>query len=571
MKTILVDSIYLDKNAALALVEDNNDDACFHDHGGNVGCVAFSGDGRYLASGSDDNTVKLYDMQTKTLLHNFHDHGDSVCCVAFSGDGRYLASGSDDNTVKLYDVQTKTLLHNFQDHGGLVLGVALSADGRYLASGSNDTTVKLYDVQTNTLLHSFEDHSETVYAVAFSGDGRYLASGSADNTVKLYDMQTKTLLHSFEDHSESVYAVAFSGDSRYLASGSGDKTVKLYDMQTKTLLHSFEDHSESVYAVAFSGDSRYLASGSVDTTVKLYDVQTKQCFHTFHGHSEWVEGVALSSNGYYLASASGDQTVNLLDIRKLILAHEISLGEISSRALVGQAGRQLRLEDKIRADLKPYHQKMLEDTNQGHWSLWDSQQDSEGKIKVHLAPKLVARNPACDIINGVVGIDFGTKSTVVACQKKSVKISPMRIGTGELGSSIEAHHYENPTIIAFNDLQRFICAYQQRAGRPFTQWRDITISHSANNALLNSSAKFFNAFLFELKQWAGNKNKKLKVVDQQGFVLDLPPFLELTDDDINPIEIYAYYLGLYINNMHNGIFLNYVLSFPVTYSNSSKE
>jgi len=222
-------------------------------------------------------------------------------------------------------------------------------------------------------------------------------------------------------------------------------------------------------------------------------------------------------------------------------------------------------EDHIRADLKPYHQKMLEDTNQGHWSLWDSQQDSEGKIKVHLAQKLVARNPACDMIDGVVGIDFGTKSTVVACQKESVDISPMRVGTGNLGSSIEAHHYENPTIIEFNNLQRFICAYQQRAGRPFTLWRDITISHTANNALLNSKSKFFNAFLFELKQWAGNKNKKLKVVDQQGFVLDLPPFLQLTDDDINPIEIYAYYLGLYINNMHNGIFLNYVLSFPVTY------
>ncbi|MDQ6994811.1 MAG: hypothetical protein Q9M18_04365 [Mariprofundaceae bacterium] len=213
---------------------------------------------------------------------------------------------------------------------------------------------------------------------------------------------------------------------------------------------------------------------------------------------------------------------------------------------------------------------MLEDSNQGHWSLWN-QQHRNGTIKVHLAKKLVARNPVNDIINGIVGIDFGTKSTVVACQKNSVKISPMRIGTGELASSVEAHHYENPTIIAFNDLQSFITAYKQREGRPYTAWRDITISHTANNALLNSKAEFFNSFLFELKQWAGNKNKKLKVVDQHGFVLDLPPFLELSDDDINPIEIYAYYLGLYINNMHNGIFLNYVLSFPVTYELAIRE
>jgi len=224
----------------------------------------------------------------------------------------------------------------------------------------------------------------------------------------------------------------------------------------------------------------------------------------------------------------------------------------------------LLLEDKIRADLQPYHQKMLEDTNQGHWSLW-GQQDQKGKIKGNLSQKLVARDPAGDIIDGVVGIDFGTKSTVVAYQKESVDILPMRVGTGELGSSIEAYHYENPTIVAFHDLKSFIKAYQQRDGRPYTKWSDITISHTAHNALLNSKSEFFNSFLFELKQWAGNKNKKLKVVDKQGDVLDLPPFLELSDDDINPIEIYAYYLGLYINNMHNGIFLNYILSFPVTY------
>ena len=124
---------------------------------------------------------------------------------------------------------------------------------------------------------------------------------------------------------------------------------------------------------------------------------------------------------------------------------------------------------------------------------------------------------------------------------------------------------EMPAILEFNNLASFNEAYRAREGRPYTQWQDLTISHTASNSLLNSKSEDFNAYISELKQWAGNKDKKLKMVDKKGFVLDLPPFLEMNAEDINPIEIYAYYLGLYINNQNNGIFLNYILSFPVTY------
>jgi len=182
-----------------------------------------------------------------------------------------------------------------------------------------------------------------------------------------------------------------------------------------------------------------------------------------------------------------------------------------------------------------------------------------------LNEKLVARDPRSSIVNGVVGIDFGTKSTVVAYQKESTKIYPMRVGTGNLAKTISAQHYENPTIMEFNDLEQFIADYKSREGRPYTSWEDLSISHTAFSSLMNSKSSDFNAYISELKQWAGNKDKKLKMVDKKGYVLDLPPFMEIDENDINPIEIYAYYLGLYINNQHNGIYMNYILSFPVTY------
>lgn len=227
--------------------------------------------------------------------------------------------------------------------------------------------------------------------------------------------------------------------------------------------------------------------------------------------------------------------------------------------------KKLLNEDKQRADLSPYHQKIIEDTDLGHWSLWQDELDTSDTVTVPLAKKLVARDPKSSINEGVVAIDFGTKSTVVAYQKDNVNIHPMRIGTGDLSKDIAAHHYENPTIMEFVNLNAFFTAYHQKENKPDTRWCDLTISHTAQNSLQGSESSKFNTFLDALKQWAGDKNRNLKVVGQHGKIIDLPPFLSLSDGDFNPIEIYAYYLGLYINNLNNGIFMDYILSFPVTY------
>lgn len=225
----------------------------------------------------------------------------------------------------------------------------------------------------------------------------------------------------------------------------------------------------------------------------------------------------------------------------------------------------LLLEDSIRADIAPYHSKMVEDTALGHWSLWTDELEGINEQAIQLPTPMVARDPKSSINDGVVGIDFGTKSTVVVYQKDNINIHPMRVGTGDLSSDIQAYHYENPTIMEFRDLEAFISAYNSKDNKPYTRWQDLTISHTAKNAMEGAESNQFNTFLDEIKQWAGDKNRKLKIVGQQGKIIDLPPFLELSDDDFNPIEVYAYYLGLYINNLNNGIYMDYILSFPVTY------
>ena len=222
----------------------------------------------------------LVSIEKKTLYRS----------VSFSPDGRFIASGSDDYTVKLWDIQNQKLAHTFEGHSSDVNSVAFSPDGRFIASGagdfkSSDHTVKLWDIQNQKLAHTFEGHSSSVNSVAFSPDGRFIASGagnykSSDNTVKLWDIQNQKLAHTFEGHSSDVNSVAFSPDGRFIASGgSDDHTVKLWDIQTQKLAHTFEGHSSSVNSVAFSPDGRFIASGagdykSSDNTVKLWDIQT---------------------------------------------------------------------------------------------------------------------------------------------------------------------------------------------------------------------------------------------------------------------------------------------------------
>lgn len=282
-------------------------------HEGEVTSVAFSSDGRLLASGGVDRTVKIWEVSTRKLQRTLTGHKNYVVAVAFSPDGDLLASGSTDNTIKIWDVSSGSLLQTLDGDalGNSVLCVAFSPDGRLLAAGRWGKVVELWDRATWSLKQTLTGHEAPVATVAFSPDRRLLASGSEDKTIRLWDAASGALVKTLTGHEDRVLSVAFSPDGRVLASGSADSTIRLWDVDSGTERLSLRGHAGWVRSVAFSTDGRWLASGGHDMTVRIWDLATGKEEQVLKGHKYDVESVAFSVASRIIASASRDQTIKL--------------------------------------------------------------------------------------------------------------------------------------------------------------------------------------------------------------------------------------------------------------------
>jgi len=288
-------------------------------HSSWVTAVAFSPDGRRLASGSWDSTVKFWDVATGAPVRSISNKTGKVQALAFSADGRWLAGESYSNEVTVWDAHTGAAAHTLAGSkpmglfGGnnYVYSIDFSADGRWLGSAVDDRTVRVWDVKTWQVLRDLFGPPRKVIYIALSPDGRLLATGGENNTIAIWDVAAGRVIHTLQGHREQVYAVQFSPDGRRLASASRDKTVKLWDVAGGREIRTLNGHRKSVTSLAFRPDGKLLASGSWDDTIKLWDTESGRELQTLAGHTHHVYSVAFDADGRWLASGSEDGTMKL--------------------------------------------------------------------------------------------------------------------------------------------------------------------------------------------------------------------------------------------------------------------
>jgi WD40 repeat protein/serine/threonine protein kinase len=323
-----------------------------------VSSVCMSADGRYALSGSWDNTLKLWDVETGDCLRTFRGHRGRVESVCMSADGSYALSSSEDKTLKLWNLETGECLRTFSGYTNKyrasVTSACMSQDGCYALFASGDRTLKLWDLETGECLRTFPEHDYGVDSVCMSQDGCYALSASGGRTLKLWDLETGECLRTFPEHNggvdsvcmrePNVTSVCMSADGSYALSGSEDETLKLWNLETGECLRAFSGctvkvsgyYSSTRLVSCMNADGRLALSGSEDKTfnllppmidyggksllsdsedgtLKLWNLETGQCLRTFPGHTD-VYSVCMSQDGRYALSGSVDKTLKLWSV-----------------------------------------------------------------------------------------------------------------------------------------------------------------------------------------------------------------------------------------------------------------
>ena len=349
--------------------------AVLEGHSQGVSSLAVSVDGRRVVSGSNDDTLRIWDTETGVCLHVLNGHQGTIFSIFLTADGRRIVSGSEDGSIRIWDtetgaclrvldemskqgftgrlvlnfderrivsshehsykgvyelriwdMETGACLHILKGHTGSIQAFALSSDGRRVVSGGLDATVRIWDAESGVCLHilkekiSYEDQKQYITVLTLSPDGRFVVTGSRDSgdfgfyTICIWDMETGECLHVLEEHTDKIRALVVSADGRHLASGGDDKTLRIWDMRTGQCLHVLEGHEGRIDVIILSADGRRVVSASWDSTLRIWDRKTGACLRVFKGHTGTVNSIASSADGQRVVSGSNDKTLRIWDL-----------------------------------------------------------------------------------------------------------------------------------------------------------------------------------------------------------------------------------------------------------------
>ncbi len=286
--------------------------------------LAFSRDGKTLAAATWGD-IHLWEVATWNELPPCQGHVLPVFAVAFSPDGKTLASGSEDHTIRLWDLATSKEIHPLEGHQGAVRSVAFSPDRKLLATAGGDHIVRVWDVLTGKEVKQLQGEQHWIYTIAFSPDGKTLASGGLDGTVHLWEIATGEELHRFARNRTFVYQLVFSPDGKILAVSREDQLIRhidLLDVQSGKLLRQLEGPGRFP-VLAFSPDSKLLASGCEDKFIRLWDVSSGKEVQCFGEHQCEIRSLVYSPDGKTVASCDGNNQNNMIHLWEVASGKEV--------------------------------------------------------------------------------------------------------------------------------------------------------------------------------------------------------------------------------------------------------
>ena len=317
-------------------------------HSGLIYAIAFSPDGKKIASCSADQTIKIWETDSGNELFTLKGGKETTFNISFSPVSNIFASGSHDNTVRIWNADSGKEINTLEGHEDAVVSVSLSPDGNKLASGaaSGDRTIKIWDIDSGKNLRTLEGHENAVWSVAFSSDGKIIASGSHDSAVIVWDTDSGKNLVTLEGHENAVRSVVFNPDGKTIASGSDDKTIRIWNVQTRKLLHILEGHTARVVSCVFTPDSQLLVSKASDNTIRLWRTDTWQTVAIVYEPSanEWPPQLSFHPSKHILAAhGENDMVIKLWELDyKILLGKDFISDSVpyttAKIALLGDSG-----------------------------------------------------------------------------------------------------------------------------------------------------------------------------------------------------------------------------------------